>query len=76
MVAQNLIVLLVYGLWAIKKNHSTSSLLLGGLILVLTPWVTVIFQMGTPMAAVINTVNLLLGAYVYKYFFEGREQYS
>jgi len=75
-VAQNLIVLIVYGLWAFKKNHNTASLLLGGLILVLTPWVSVIFQMGTPMAAVINTMNLLLGAYVYKYFFEGREQYS
>ena len=75
-VAQNLIVLLVYGLWAIKKNHSTASMFTGGLILVLTPWVSVIFQMGTPMSAVINAMNLLLGAYVYKYFFEGREQYS
>lgn len=75
-VAQNLIVILVYGMWAVRKNHSTSSLLWGGVILVLTPWVPVIFQFGTPMAAVINMVNLGLGAYVYKYFFEGREQYS
>lgn len=75
-VAQNLIVLMVYGMWAVRKNHSTNSLLMGGVILVLTPWVPVMFQFGTPMAAVINMVNLLLGAYVYKYFLEGREQNS
>ena len=75
-VAQNLIVLLVFGTWMLKGNHSGYSLLLAGVILVLTPWVPVIFQLGTPLAAAINFVNILLGAYVYKYYFEAREQYS
>ena len=75
-VFQNLIVLLVFGTWMLKGNHSGYSLLLAGVILVLTPWVPVIFQVGTPLPAAINFVNILLGAYVYKYYFESREQYS
>ena len=75
-VAQYLIVVLVYGVWMWKRSHSTQSLLFGGIILVLTPWVPVIFGMGTVTAAVINFCNILLGAYVYKYFFESKEQYG
>ena len=75
-VAQSLIVLLVYAVWMWKGQHSTYSLILAGLILVLTPWVPVVFGLGTVTAAVINFVNILLGAYCYKYYFEAREQYS
>ena len=74
-VAQYLIVLIVYGLWMWKRTHSAQSLVLAGIMLALTPWVPVIFNIGTPVAAAINTVNIMLGAYVYKYFFESREQY-
>ena len=75
-VAQCLIVLLVYASWMWKEKHSAYSLILGGTVLVLTPWVPVIFGLGTVLAAVINFTNILLGAYVYKYYFEGREQYT
>ena len=75
-VVQHLIVMLVFGTWMLKGNHSGYSLLLAGVILVLTPWVSAIFKLGTPMAAAIIFCNILLGAYVYKYYFEAREQYA
>ena len=75
-VAQNLIVLLVYALWMWKGAQTVQSLMIGGFILVLTPWVPLMFGMGDPIAAVINFVNVLLGAYVYKYYFEAKEQYE
>ena len=75
-IAQNLIVLTVYFFWAFKGIKMSSSLLLGGAILVLTPWIPVIFAFGSVHAAAINLVNILLGAFVYKYFFSAREQYQ
>ena len=75
-VAQNLIVLLVYVIWMWKGAQTVKSLMIGGFILVLTPWVPVVFGMGDIVSAVINFVNILLGAYVYKYYFESSEQYA
>ena len=72
-VIQYLLVLFVYGIWMLKKRHTLYSFLFGGVVLVLTPWVTVIWGIGTPMAATINAVNIGLGAYVHKYYFDKAE---
>ena len=72
-VFQFALVVIVYASWMFRRRHTVQSLLLGAVILVLTPWITVIFGVGDVVGAVINSMNVALGAYVYKYYFDRTE---
>ena len=67
-VVQTLIVLLVYAAYIFRAPATPWSLIIGALVLMLTPWVPVLFGYGSTIAASIIFLNVLAGAFSYKVF--------
>ena len=67
-IAQTLIVILVYGMFIFKAPATPWGIILAVVVLVMTPWVPVLFGFGSTIAAGIILVNVLAGAFSYKAF--------
>ena len=68
LMAQTLIVILVYVMFVFGAPSSPWGIILSAVVLIMTPWVPVLFGYGSTMAASIIMVNVLTGAYAYKVF--------
>ena len=66
--AQTLMVILVYVMFLYQAPATPWGILLTSVVLVMTPWVPVLFGYGSTIAAGIILVNVLAGAYSYKVF--------
>ena len=67
-VIQSLIVLIVYATYIFSAPAKPWTIMLGAMVLMLTPWVPVIFGYGSTIAASIIFLNILAGAFSYKVF--------
>ena len=67
-IAQGLLVILVYALYILKAPATTAGLLLGVILLVLSAWVPVVLGFGSTLAASATLINVALGAFTYKAF--------
>ena len=74
-VAQMAIVLMVYGgfMFSPMTRPGLSSLMMGAVVLVLTPWATVILGFGDALAAAAITLNVGGGAWTWKMLFARTE---
>ena len=66
--AQTLIVILVYIMFLFRAPSTPWGVMLTAVVLILTPWVPVVFGFGDTIAASIVFVNVVAGAFVYKVF--------
>ena len=67
-VGQSLIVIIVYIMFLRGAPSTPMGIIMSAVVLILTPWVPVLFGYGDPLAAGIIFVNVLAGAYCYKVF--------
>ena len=65
-VAQGLIVIVVYLLYALKASATPWGIMGGAVVLVCAPWVPVALGFGSPLAAAILLMNTALGSYAWK----------
>ena len=66
--AQTLIVIFVYVLFVRAAPATPRGIMAAAGVLILTPWVPVLFGYGSTIAASITLVNVVSGAFVYKVF--------
>ena len=71
--AQTLITIITYIGFLLRAPRTDWGVILTAIVLIMTPWVPVLFGYGSTMAGVIVFVNVLAGAYVYKIFFARTE---
>ena len=66
--AQALIVIMVYTMFIFTAPPTPWGIMLSAIVLILTPWVPVLFGYGSTIAGSIVFVNVVAGAYAYKVF--------
>ena len=66
--AQTMIVILVYSMFLLKAPSTPWGIIMTALVLILTPWVPVLFGYGSTMAAGIVLVNVAAASFSYKAF--------
>ena len=66
--AQVLITILVFVMFLARAPQTPWGVMMASVVLILTPWVPVMFGIGDTIAASIVFVNVLSGAFVYKVF--------
>ena len=71
--AQTLIVIMVYTGFLFKSPASPWGIMLSGAVLILTPWIPTFWGFGDQIAASIVLVNVLAGSLAYKAFFARTE---
>ena len=72
-VAQALIVILVYAGFLFRSPSDPWSILIAAVVLIMTPWVPVFWDFGEPVAAALVGLNVAAGAYAYKSWAAGPE---
>ena len=66
--AQTMMVIMVYAVFIFKAPASPWGIIAAAVVLVMTPWVPVLFGYGSTMAGGIVLVNMVAGAYSFKVF--------
>ena len=66
--AQTLIVILVYLMFILRAPATPWGVMLSAIVLILTPWIPVVFGYGSTIAAAIILANVGSGAFTYKAF--------
>ena len=66
--AQLLITILVFVMFMARAPQTPWGVMMASVVLILTPWAPVMFDIGDTIAASIVFVNVLSGAFVYKVF--------
>ena len=67
-VAQSMMVVLVYVIFLYKTPATPRGVLMAAVVLILTPWVPMLFGFGDLFAAAVPFVNIVAGAFSYKSF--------
>ena len=63
---QATITILVFGLFLMKTPASPLGVMTATIVLIMTPWIMVLFGFGSTIAAVIVLVNVATGSFAYK----------
>ena len=71
--AQTMMVILVYIMFILRTPATPWGIIMAAVVLVLTPWIPVLFGYGEEIAAAIIFVNVLAGAFAYKVLFARTE---
>ena len=66
--AQVMIVIIVFVMFIFKAPATPMGVLMTSIVLMMTPWIPMLFGFGETIAAVIILVNLATGAFAYKAF--------
>ena len=66
--AQTLIVIIVSVMFSFKARPTPAGTMMAAIVLIMTPWIPVLFGFGSTIAAVIVLVNVSAGAFSYKVF--------
>ena len=66
--AQTMIVIIVSVMFTFAASPTPKGVMMAAIVLVMTPWIPVLFGFGSTMAAVIVLVNVAAGAFSYKVF--------